>query len=114
MNELAQAIKNVATTIANTLEAMFEWLTDRAYRVAAYFTATTLINIVGLIIDFSWLWLITTIVLSLFGTYLTYVAVLDERDMRARVEEALSEVDFNDTSRWVGPEDENYPTRPER
>lgn len=114
MNELVRAIKTLAATIANTLEGMFEWLTERAYRVAAYFTAATLINIVGLIMDFSWLWLATTIALSTFGTYLTYVAVLDERDMRARVEEALGEVDFNDTSRWIRPEDPNYPKRPQR
>jgi hypothetical protein len=114
MNRLIQAIKDLAQTIANTLEAAFEWLTDRAYRVAAYFTIVTLLMIATLILDFSWFWLIFAVFNAAFGTFLTVYAAREERDMVARVEEALAEVDFNDTSRWIGSEDEGYPKRPER
>lgn len=109
-----EKIKRAARLLIHKLEYFFEWVTDRWYRVAAYFSMAMALNVVGLIVDFSWFWLATTVVATGYGVWLARVAWLNEQDMIARVEEALAEVDFNDTSRWIGPDDEGYPKRPQR
>lgn len=111
---MLERIKAAAQFLAEKFEDFFEWMTDRWHRVAMYFGVSLIINTIGLILDFNWLWLLLTVAVAVVGVWLTRVAWLNEQDMIARVEEALAEVDFNDTSRWIGPDDEGYPKRPER
>lgn len=111
---MIEKIKALAAALGQALEDIFEWMTERWQRVAAYFGVSLIINIIGLILDFNWLWLLLTVAVAVVGVWLTRVAWLNEQDMKARVEEALAEVDFSDTSRWIGPDDEGYPKRPER
>lgn len=114
MNSFIAAIRALGSALGTAIVAPFEWITDRWYRVAGYFGGAALINTVGLFVEFSWLWFIATVAMAIFGSVMTYLTLVIEHDMRARVEEALANVDFNDMSRWVGPEDENYPKRPQR
>lgn len=109
-----ERIKAAAHFLAEKVEGFFEWMTDRWHRVVIYFGAAVALQIVGLVDEFSWFWLVTTVATAGYAVWLTRVAWLSEQDMIARVEEALAEVDFNDTSRWIGPDDEGYPKRPER
>lgn len=114
MKDLIQALKGLAQKLAQGLEDGFEWLTDRWYRAGTYFSLAFVGNILALTVDFSWFWLASSVAALIVGAWLTRVAWLNEQDMRARVEEALKDVDFQDTSRWIKPGDEDYPERPER
>jgi hypothetical protein len=114
VNSFIAAIGALGSALGTIIVTPIEWVTDRWYRVASYFGAATLINTVGLFVDFSWYWFFSTMAFAAYGSVLTYLTLVMEHDMRARVEEALADVDFNDMSRWIGPEDQNYPKRPQR
>lgn len=99
---------------ARFLEDFIEWMTDRWYRIGTYFAVVTVTSTVALVVDFSWFWLVVSVIAAVYTGWLTRESWLNEQDMKARVEEALAEVDFSDTSRWIGPDDEVYPKRPQR
>ena len=111
---MLERIKAAAQFLAEKFEDFFGWMTDRWYRIGTYLAVVTVTSTVALIVDFSWFWLVVSVIAAVYTGWLTRVAWLNEQDMIARVEEALAEVDFSDTSRWIGPDDEGYPKRPER
>lgn len=114
MKKVLQGIKDTWRTYAQGLDLAFNWMAARWTRVAAYFGIITVAQAIGLLIDFSVEALTISIATVALGAALSYASYRRERIMRARVEKALEGVDFDDTSGWIGPEDEGYPRRPQR